>query len=276
VTTHTVDPDEYVLGTNDQEIARLEFQHAVWRDDAAQAWRKAGFRPGDTVIDVGAGPGFAALDIAALVAPHGQVIAVDRSQRFLQHLRAQCVGRGVTNVTTRLEDLDSFDFAGVAATGAWLRWVLAFVTNPEDVLRRVVDALQPGGSIAVHEYYAYESWALRPQSEEFAAFVAAVMASWRKRGGEPNIGQRVVSMLERAGMVVEHVRQIRDVVYASDPRWHWPAQFAAAGIERLVELGDVDARAAEAIRACINQVRETGCCMVTPSVVEVIARKPRR
>jgi len=36
------------------------------------------------------------------------------------------------------------------------------------------------------------------------------------------------------------------------------------------------ARAAEAIRACINQLRETGCCMVTPSVVEVIARKPRR
>ena len=202
------------------------------------------------------------------------MIAVDQSRRFLQYLAAQCAGRGVTNVTTRLENLDAFDFAGVEAAGAWLRWVLAFVTNPEGVLRRVIDALQPGGVIAVHEYYAYESWALRPRSEEFAAFVAAVMASWRKRGGEPNIGRRVVSMLERAGMVVEHVRHIRDVVDASDPRWYWPTQFAAAGIERLVELGDVDVHSADGMRGCISQCRESGCCMITPTVVEVIARKP--
>jgi ubiquinone/menaquinone biosynthesis C-methylase UbiE len=274
VTTPTADRVEYVLGTSDQEIARLEFQHAVWRDDAAKAWRKAGFRPGDTVIDVGAGPGFAALDIAAMVAPHGRVIAIDQSRRFLQHLEAQCVARGVTNVTSRLEDLDAFDFTGVNATGAWLRWVLAFVTNPERVLQRVIGSVQPGGVIALHEYDAYESWMLCPHSEQFAAFVSAVMTSWRNRGGEPNIGGRVVSMLERAGMVVEHVRRIRDVVDASDPRWYWPTQFAIAGIERLVELGEVDTCAADNMRACISQVRESGCRMITPSVVEVIARKP--
>jgi ubiquinone/menaquinone biosynthesis C-methylase UbiE len=74
-----------------REIARLEFQHAVWRDDAAEAWRRAGFLPGDTVIDVGAGPGFATLDIATIVGPHGRVIAIDQSQRFLAHLEAQWV-----------------------------------------------------------------------------------------------------------------------------------------------------------------------------------------
>src|SRR4029077_1636950 len=57
---------EYVLGTADAEIRRLGMQHAVWRSDATHAWRVAGFRPGSTIIDVGCGPGFAALDLAEL------------------------------------------------------------------------------------------------------------------------------------------------------------------------------------------------------------------
>jgi hypothetical protein len=61
---------------------------------------------------------------------------------------------------------------------------------------------------------------------------------------------------------------------ASDPRWHWRPQFAGAGIERLMELGEVDAHAADGMRACINQFCESGSSMVTPSIVEVIARKP--
>ena len=154
---------EYTLGTGDAEIARLELQHGVWRADAAAAWRRAGFQPGDTILDVGCGPGFAALDLATIAGANGRIIAIDQSQRFLQHLAAQCAARGIGNVTARLEDLGSFGFDGIRADGAWLRWVLAFVPNPYFVLSGVADSLRAGGRLVIHEYFAYETWKVLPR-----------------------------------------------------------------------------------------------------------------
>ena len=62
----------YVLGTRDEEIARLGLQHRAWRSRALAAWRTGEFAPGQTVLDVGCGPGFAALDLAKVVGPDGR------------------------------------------------------------------------------------------------------------------------------------------------------------------------------------------------------------
>ena len=56
---------DYVLGTHDAEVERLGLQHRVWRERARDAWARAGIAAGQTVIDVGAGPGYAAIDLAA-------------------------------------------------------------------------------------------------------------------------------------------------------------------------------------------------------------------
>lgn len=77
---------DYILGTHDDEIDRLQLQHTVWRDRMLECWQRAGIAAGQTVIDVGCGPGFAALDLAAIVGPTGQIKAYERSERFLSHL----------------------------------------------------------------------------------------------------------------------------------------------------------------------------------------------
>lgn len=267
---------EYVLGTNDREIARLHLQHAIWASDAAAVWRRAGFRSGDRLIDVGSGPGFAALDLAAIVGDQGHVLAIDQSQRFLDFLDRQSAARGMSNLTTLRVDLTTYSFENLRVSGAWLRWVLAFVPNPQLVLSRLVDALQPGARIVLHEYCAYESWKLIPRVAAFERFVSVVMTSWRARGGEPNVGLYLIPWLEQLGMCVEHTRIITDVVRESDSRWHWPVAFAVAGLERLVELGDVDAHTAAEMRRSIGDLEEYGSWMVTPAVIEVIARRPPR
>ena len=71
---------DYVLGTNDEEIQRLALQHRVWRPRALDAWRRAGFTAGQTLLDVGCGPGHATVDLAGIVGPSGRVVAVDRSR----------------------------------------------------------------------------------------------------------------------------------------------------------------------------------------------------
>ena len=58
----------YFLGTHDEELERLGLQHSVWRPTVLDCWRRAGIGPGSKVLDVGAGPGFAAADLAGRAA----------------------------------------------------------------------------------------------------------------------------------------------------------------------------------------------------------------
>ncbi len=75
---------DYVLGTNDEELDRLGLQHRVWRPIVLECWRRAGITFGSRVIDVGAGPGYATVDLAELVGPTVEVFAIERSARFLE------------------------------------------------------------------------------------------------------------------------------------------------------------------------------------------------
>ena len=76
---------DYVLGTERAELERLGMQHQLWLAQAAEAWERAGFRPGQKLLDLGCGPGFATVDLAQRVGPRGQVVAVDIAERAVDH-----------------------------------------------------------------------------------------------------------------------------------------------------------------------------------------------
>src|SRR5213592_3920699 len=102
----TMDRD-YVLGTHNEELARLGLQHRVWRPVVLDCWKKAGITVGSRVLDVGAGPGYATVDLAEIVGPSGRVLALERSARFLAVAREACAARGLSNVEFREMDLMS-------------------------------------------------------------------------------------------------------------------------------------------------------------------------
>ncbi|MGZ5005294.1 MAG: methyltransferase domain-containing protein, partial [Chthoniobacterales bacterium] len=87
---------DYVLGTHDEEVARLGLQHRVWRPVVTECWQRVGITDGWRVIDVGAGPGYATADLAEIVGPTGAVLGIERSARFLEVARDRCQRRGLT------------------------------------------------------------------------------------------------------------------------------------------------------------------------------------
>ncbi|SRR5258706_10963247 len=139
------DEREYVLGTHDEEIARLGLQHRVWRPRALDAWLQAGFTTGQTLVDVGCGPGYATIDLAEITGPSGRVVAIDRSQRFLDALAGNAARRCLPNIEIVNAELDGDGLPDVAADGVWVRWVFAFVRQPRELLARIVRLLKPGG-----------------------------------------------------------------------------------------------------------------------------------
>jgi ubiquinone/menaquinone biosynthesis C-methylase UbiE len=272
----TTDGD-YVLGTKDDEIARLGLQHLVWRARACGAWRRAGFTVGQHLADVGCGPGYATLDLAAIVGPSGHVTAIDRSPRFLDVLGARATRQQLDNVSRIAVDLDQAPLPALDADGAWCRWVFAFVSRAHRLLVGLRDMLRPGGVLVLHEYFDYSTWRISPSVEDFEAFVQTVMRSWRDTGGEPDIALDLLRWLPELGFRVLDVRPLVDVVSPQDFVWQWPAAFVETGLQRLVDLGYFHPDRAERVRqsfaaaAAAPNVR-----MVTPAVLEIIAATSER
>ena len=73
------DRDDYILGTSDEELVRLGYQHQVWMDETVRLWNEAGFRPGHHLVDLGCGPGFGTVDLAHRVGPTGRVTGIEAS-----------------------------------------------------------------------------------------------------------------------------------------------------------------------------------------------------
>ncbi len=265
---------DYVLGTNDAELERLGLQNRIWRAQAVRAWRSAGFASGQVILDIGAGPGFATLDLAELVGPTGKVVALERSRRFLDALEAAAAARNLRQVETHELDLDADPLPVVNADGAWARWVFCFVNDPKRLLARTAAALRPGGTIALHEYVDYRAWRLSPPSPIFEEFVDEVMASWRANGGEPDIAIQLPGWLDALGFDLLVARPISEFTRPGDFVWAWPKAFVGTGIARLVELGRIDAERARAMREAFEVCERTagGFC-ITPTVLEVVARK---
>ena len=265
---------DYVLGTHDAELSRLGLQHRIWRPHASRTWRTAGFTVGQCLVDVGCGPGYASLDLAEIVGPAGKVVGIDRSRRFLDAFEATARARGLAQVQVHELDLDRDALPDVRADGAWARWVFAFVNQPEALLRRVAALLRPGGVIAIHEYVDYRAWRLSTRSAVFEEFVNLVMASWRENGGEPDIALELPRWLETLGFELLVTRPITEFARPRDFLWQWPKAFVGTGIQRLVDLGRVDADRARAMREAFEEAERTpGAFVLTPTILEIVARK---
>jgi ubiquinone/menaquinone biosynthesis C-methylase UbiE len=266
--------NEYIFGTDDAELARLGLQHRLWSAQAFGCWERAGIGPGVTVLDVGAGPGFASLDIAQLVAPNGRVIAIDESERFLRYLDERARSLGIHNVETRAQDVQEIEVPPSSIDVAYARWVLCFTPRPRDVVTRVAAALKPGGVFAVQDYINWEALSLAPLSEAFLRVMPSVGKSWRDHGGDPQICGRLPAIMAACGLRVESIAPLQRLARSSDPLWQWPATFFANFIPRLVEQGLVSAEDWRAMeRDWQERSRDQNAFFWAPSMVEIIARR---
>lgn len=267
--------DDYVLGTHDEEIERLGLQHRVWRDRTLACWDRAGIGPGQSILDIGAGPGFATLDLARIAGPSGRVAAFERSERFLQFAQAQCRAAGLGNVEFSSGDLESDPLPDGPFDVAWCRWVLCFLREPSRVVQSVAGRLAPGGRFVLHEYADYRTWTTIPPLPSATRFIEAVMRQWREAGGEPDIGRNVPAMLQDAGMRVVSAEPIVFAMRPGDDAWQWPEAFVRTQPPRLVESGYLSPSEANDVQRDLERLgRDARSLMLSPLVLEIIAERP--
>lgn len=268
---------EYVLGTGDDELSRLGLQHRMWSDAAHSLWKRAQIKLGQRVLDVGCGPGFAALELGQLVGSRGCVIGVDESAGFIEHVNAQAEARrigqcrGVVGDVQRLGDA----LKGEAAFDlAYARWVLCFVPDPEAVVAGVAAALKPGGRFCVHDYFNYSSMTMAPRRGSHDRATAATIKSWHARGGDTDIMGKLPRLLKNQGMRVTHLDVHQRVARGGDTMFQWPDVWWRTYAPKLVQMGYLTQADQDELFRDLDEVRESDTdFVVCPSVFEIVAEK---
>ncbi len=264
----------YYLGTHDQEIRRLGIQHRAWRPHVLDAWRRAGITTGSTVIDAGAGPGYASLDLAEIVEEDGKVYALERSERFLEALNGAARAGGLANLETHNADLvtDEIPVAGVDAV--WIRWVFAFVSDPIAVLKKLSNKLRPGGVIVIHEYMDWGTLNWTPRRAALSDFVEVAIRKWRSSGGGPDIAVQLLPMLPKSGLRLTEARPIIHAVRPDNYVWRWPGTFIPNHAHDLARSGAVTEEwAKNVVREFEAAEADPNTVMTTPLVMEIIAER---
>lgn len=115
-----------------------------------------GLLPGMTVADIGAGTGLFTRLFSPKVGPDGRVIAVDISQRFLDHIRDRSRELDQPNVDTLLCDPDSTRLPDSSVDLAFVCDTYHHFEFPQKTLASLHRALKPGGRLMVIDFRRVE------------------------------------------------------------------------------------------------------------------------
>jgi len=216
--------------------------------DGARLLARAGISQGSRVLDAGAGPGYATVDLAEIVGPAGEVIAVERSQRFVEAAREASRSRGLENVRVHELDLMSDPLPADAMDAAWCRWVASFVAFRATLIAKLAAAIRPAESPSSTKYIDYGAWASRAREALDRGVRPArhgQLARSRRRAGHR---ARPADVARRHGLPSREAVPRTFCVHPGDPLWQWPASFIDVNLKRLLELGRVSESWAGSVR----------------------------
>jgi len=264
----------YVLGTHGEELERLRFQHELWRPLAEAAWDRAGLTAGERVLDLGAGPGFAALDLARRVGPTGQVLALEHSPAYVVAGQRLAVEAGLTHLELRQHDLLRDPLPREGFDLAWMRWVAMFLADLEPLLTQLPLALRPGGRLVLHEYVQWDSFGLHPHGAAIHRFGQAVQRSFRQAGGDPDVNRRLPSLLAARGFHIDALEPLPVLGREGSLAAQWMQRFVMVYAHQLQAQGLWSAAdQAEALAEIEAAAEDPGSFWMGPTVLELRATR---
>ena len=97
-------PDHYLLGCSDAEVARLKRQSADLAPDSDAQFEKIGIKPGERVVDLGCGPGDVLILLGKRVGPTGSVLGIEQDAHFASLARRYVADHALSHVEVREGD----------------------------------------------------------------------------------------------------------------------------------------------------------------------------
>jgi SAM-dependent methyltransferase len=185
----------------------------------------AALRPGETVLDLGAGGGFDCFLAARQVGPEGRVIGVDMTPDMIARARSNARKVAAANVDFRLGEIEHLPVADATIDVILSNCVINLSPEKPAVFAEAFRVLRPGGRLAISDVVA--TGPIPPELQDQAAALAGCVS-----GATPIDELR--AMLAAAGFV--------DVEVRISPRSAEVVGSWLPGIERFVASATIEAR----------------------------------
>ncbi len=187
------------FGSGEEEDAvlnRLRLLEKIYDPVSIRHLETIGIAKGWKCLEVGAGAGSIAQWLSIQAGPGGNIVATDLNPRFLQKMSIPQVEIRRHDIMNDPLESDHYDVVHCRTLLMWLR-------EPEKALRRMADAVRPGGWLVVEEsdYGSILSAdATNPSATGFCSTWRAGIDFLRKKGiADPYFGRRLRSLIEGLG-----------------------------------------------------------------------------
>jgi SAM-dependent methyltransferase len=162
-------------------------------------------KPGETVLDLGSGPGLDAFLAARAVGPQGRVIGVDMTPAMVERARETARKAGYTQVEFREGRLEALPVADGAVDAVTSNCVINLVPDKAAVFREAARVLKPGGRLVVSDI-VLEGALPESVARDLAAWAGCVSGAMQR--------EEYLALVEAAGL--RPVELLRDDDHGAD------------------------------------------------------------
>jgi len=141
-----------------------------------------GVRPGQTVVDLGAGTGIYARLFSRAVGPGGTVYAVDIAKPFLELISSYAAAEGIANIKTVLGEDRKTNLPAAAADLIFTSDVYHHFEYPQAMLADIKSVLKPGGQFIVVDFHRIPGVTSAGRLEHVRAGMETVRAEIEQAG----------------------------------------------------------------------------------------------
>jgi SAM-dependent methyltransferase len=189
----------------DDETSRLveEFngsQGAIERRRKIVA--KLALQAGESILDVGSGPGHQVFEMSSIVGPAGRVQGIDPAESALAIASRRC--SGLSNVQFELGDVTELPFNDETFDAVMSSQVFEYLENVSGGLQEIYRVLRPGGRVLIHD----TDWSALLWRSSDAKRMARVVEVWNGHLADPNLPQTLAYKLRDAGFSEIEVKPI--------------------------------------------------------------------
>ena len=149
-------------GVRADQLRRATMPVATWMVDALRP------QPGDTLLELAAGPGDTGFLAAELIEPGGTLICSDFVPEMLSVAQERAEALGLRNVRFKQIDAEtSIDVEAASIDGVLCRWGYMLMADPATALTQTRRVLRPGGRLALAAWTGPDDnlWSAIPMRE---------------------------------------------------------------------------------------------------------------
>lgn len=125
-------------------------------------------QPGQTVLEVGPGPGRLLVPASFRVLPGGRAIGIDIQSKMIERLKRRAAEKGATNLTALVGDATSLKLDRETVDVAILCTVLGEIPDRAAALAECFRVLRPGGLLSITEIRGDPHYQSRAKVQQLA------------------------------------------------------------------------------------------------------------